>query len=143
MNGPVVVALPGRGIDVVPFGVAPYTPAFSYWSTSGIMSEERQAAVGVRYYADAPIPRRTAVVVTDVDPASPGAQLGLSAGDIILAFDQAQTRTVEDLTAALQQAGRSAEIIVQRGGTAEPLRAIIYPRGNWIGVSAQTVPVGY
>jgi S1-C subfamily serine protease len=82
-------------------------------------------------------------VVTDVLPASPAAALGLSAGDIILAFDNSETPTMEDLTAALQQAGRSAEIVVQRSGTAEPSRAIIYPRGNWIGVSGRTVAVGY
>ncbi len=136
-------AWPGIGIDVVPFAPAAYSPLYSYWYTSGIVSGEREPVAVTRTYADAPAPRKTAVLVTDVLPASPAAQLGLGAGDVILAFDNSDTSTVEDLTAALQQAGRSAEIIVQRSGTAEPSRAIIYPRGNWIGVSGRTVAVGY
>jgi len=57
-------------------------------------------------------------VITDLTPAGPAAQAGLTAGDIILQVDRKPVENAADLEAKLEAAGKSALFLVRRGDSA-------------------------
>jgi Do/DeqQ family serine protease len=60
---------------------------------------------------------RQGLVVTNVDPAGPGAEAGLQQGDLIEQVNRQPVRSAEDLRAAIQNAGdRPLLLLVTRGG---------------------------
>jgi serine protease Do len=77
------------------------------------------------------------VLITDVAKNSPAERAGLEEDDIILSFDGKATPTFDALAAAVQQAGRRAEVLVLRDETGARERITITIINRRIGVTGQ------
>ena len=55
------------------------------------------------------------MVVTDVDPAGPGADAGLRRGDVILEIDRHEVRDVASLQKRLKDSDKSVLMLIRRG----------------------------
>ncbi len=55
---------------------------------------------------------RSGLVITDIDPAGPAAEAGLSAGDVIVQVSRKPVRSVEDIRSALGQSGEGPVLLL-------------------------------
>ncbi|MBI4617912.1 MAG: PDZ domain-containing protein [Planctomycetes bacterium] len=98
-------------------------------------AQERPAAhLGITAHRDHSAARDRGVLVTAVVPESAAAKAGLRPGDVIVRFDDAETKTVDALKAALgrRAAGDRAEIGILRDGeeAALPVELAAAPAGS-------------
>ena len=69
------------------------------------------------------------LIVTEVDPAGPAAEAGISRGDVVLEINRQPVKTVEDVQSALDRAGSRPILLLlaRRGGT---VYLTLRPNGN-------------
>lgn len=94
-------------IDGLAEGVVPSRARLGIAVAPPHVARRLRAAVG--------LPERDGILVREVEEDGPAAEAGIASGDLLVAVDGTQLRSVDDLQAALATAGRTLELTIVRG----------------------------